>query len=1394
MDTMGALGLGIVLTLKDQVSAGLDRIRQKMAGFSGATQDMIKNFDDGAKQLLGGMASIVMGVKTLSVVKNVFSSSFSTVANFEQAMARVKAVSGATGEAFEALRKQAEDLGRETQFSASQAANAQELLARAGFNYQRIIKSMPSLLNMAAAEGMDIANAADIASNVLRSFGLQAEDMKKVADILAATSSSTNTSIATLGESFKYVSSTAHALRIPIEEVASIIGVLGNAGIKASQSGTYLRGALNQLSKPSKSAQGTLKKLGIRLINSEGELLSFDEIFTQFSQKMKGMTGVQRLNIFGEIFDTRAATGMLAVLEQFEAGALSATNNILNNLDDNAHKMAQIMNDTAQGAMLRLESATEGLRIAIGNHLLPVYTKAIDKMAEFKGWLTQQIEAHPIFTKTILGVIGAFTTLAATVLIAVGALATVGGSIKLWKNVKPLITLALNSIRTQAVSAMGALKGMTAPVTALIILAGALYYAWQKNFLGIRDFVRAISEGFKIMLGANKDGITEVSDMTYEALRRAGLWDFALMMGKIFWRIRQFVEGFMEGLKDAWNTLKSVFNWVAEIFEPVLDRGGELLRFLGILNPLTKTQSNTWRLWGQVLGRIVPIILSVIAAFKGASIIVGIIKTITSAIALSGKVLLAHPVIAIITAVIVALILLYNHWDEVKEAFAKGVNFIRNVFRNIGRTIREAVTVAVNWVKSKWQAVKNWWNSWTLKDIFAPLINFTVRVKNIVTQKWENFKKWISNLEVSDFFQPVINFAENVKKNVSDIWERFTAWWSENMKLSNIFEALLNCVDEVIGKLKGKWEDFKIWLKNLFSFNLFSSIGSPEYKTNAKVTGTPEYHIEAMNSTWAPPSPLEHAEGGIFSQPHLGLVAEAGTEAIIPLEDKSKGIPLLLRAAKELGMNINNPVQEKYVEKILPQIIYVSPEIYEIPTPQFNPKNLMKNYKVIPPSININVSAPVNDSQVIRENNEIITNNVEKFVPISTTHEIIRENNNKLVEKIVPEYKLLTVSKEKNIDGWEYANGFNLYEKFNDLENKLLNGIFTIPEPVLNVNITTPETVTEKITNEVEKLVPVESRIETTNNFVERFVPQLISQPQVINNSEIIKENLTRESNEIIRENNNSVEKFIPEYKLLTIPEHRISNGWEYANSFNILRKFDELEHKLLNTKIEPPLNVNIVTPEAIKETMTYEIEKAVPIISEKEITREYTNNSFEKVFPQVINVPTVTKLDVGEWADYYKSPTIIERKVPEYQLLTNPEQSHSNGWDSANNFNFYEKFDNLLDKFLSNVIDFNSIAENSFQRVINALGDFRLEQPQNNSPATKYLIQQNQNQAAMNGAATVQAIQQTNENIVKVNNNFDVHIKSEPINVNLDGERLYTHVARFTERHTLREGGGGRL
>ena len=187
MDAMGAMGLGIVLSLQDQVSAGLEKIQQRLTSFSGASQEMVKNFDAGAKEMLGGLASIMGGTKVLGAFTNAFAPSLNTAMSFEQAMARVGAVSGATGEDFAKLEAQAKELGATTQFSASQAAASQENLARAGFKVDQIIDAMPGLLNMAAAEGMDLAQAADIASSAIAGFGLEASEAGRVADVLAKT-------------------------------------------------------------------------------------------------------------------------------------------------------------------------------------------------------------------------------------------------------------------------------------------------------------------------------------------------------------------------------------------------------------------------------------------------------------------------------------------------------------------------------------------------------------------------------------------------------------------------------------------------------------------------------------------------------------------------------------------------------------------------------------------------------------------------------------------------------------------------------------------------------------------------------------------------------------------------------------------------------------------------------------------------------------------------------------------------------------------------------------------------------------------------------------------------------------------------------------------------------
>ncbi len=255
-----AIGLGIILSLQDRASAGLETIRNKITALRDVSQEMMMRFDEGMKQMIAGIGSIAAGTKIIETLKRTFSVPIYTAMNFEQAMSRVASVSGAAGEDFEKLTKQARDLGRDTQYSATQVANSQELLARAGFKVNEILTAMPHLLFMAGAEGMNMSRAVDIAAGTLRGFGMEASEMGRVANILAKISSSTNTSIDTLGESFKYVAPDAKALKVSIEEVAAIIGVMGDANIKGSQAGTYLRAAFNKLTSPTKKGKAADRK------------------------------------------------------------------------------------------------------------------------------------------------------------------------------------------------------------------------------------------------------------------------------------------------------------------------------------------------------------------------------------------------------------------------------------------------------------------------------------------------------------------------------------------------------------------------------------------------------------------------------------------------------------------------------------------------------------------------------------------------------------------------------------------------------------------------------------------------------------------------------------------------------------------------------------------------------------------------------------------------------------------------------------------------------------------------------------------------------------------------------------------------------------------------------
>lgn len=306
-----------------------------------------------AMTAITGTATALGGISTAAVKIG---------SDFEAQMSRVKAISGATGEEFEKLKKQAIQLGADTAFSASEAAQGMENLAAAGFTTSEIMDAMPGMLNLAAASGEDLASSADIAASTLRGFGLEASDAAHVADVLAENANRTNSSVSETGEAMKYVAPLARAAGISLEETAAAIGIMANAGIQGSQAGTTLRGAISRLSKPTDAMTAAMEELGISFYDSEGKMKSLSDQVGMMRKAMSGMTDEQKNNYLVTLYGQEALSGMLALINEGE-DELSSLTEAYKACDGSAEAAAETMQDNLKGAIEQLSGSAESLGI-----------------------------------------------------------------------------------------------------------------------------------------------------------------------------------------------------------------------------------------------------------------------------------------------------------------------------------------------------------------------------------------------------------------------------------------------------------------------------------------------------------------------------------------------------------------------------------------------------------------------------------------------------------------------------------------------------------------------------------------------------------------------------------------------------------------------------------------------------------------------------------------------------------------------------------------------------------------------------------------------------------------------------------------------------------------------
>ena len=412
--------------------------------------------------------------------------------DFKRQMSSVAAKMGnATQAQLSQLGNLAKELGATTKFTASETAAAMDFLAMAGFKTNQILAATPGVLNLAAVGNMELAEAADITSNILGGMGMEVAKTNRLIDVLAKTSTSGNTSVTQLGEAFKSVGPVAKTARASIEDVGASLAVLGDRGIQAEEAGTALRNVFVRLASPPSEAAKALDRLGVSTKDAAGNMRPFQAILGDMNRRMKEMNlgSAEQIELQSDVFGLRALAAGQILQEATATGELAKRIDTVTNSQGAASKMAKTMGDNLGGAFTRLGSAVEGFQLALAGPNSKALQGLVDGLANVVGGATRFLNTFPQIGGVIVGVSAAFVGLVAIAPFLAGFIAvakSLGGA---------LIAMKVGLV---------ALTGPVGLAIAGVVGIGIALRAAYKKVTWFRDGVNAIWNG----IGQTFQGVT----------------------------------------------------------------------------------------------------------------------------------------------------------------------------------------------------------------------------------------------------------------------------------------------------------------------------------------------------------------------------------------------------------------------------------------------------------------------------------------------------------------------------------------------------------------------------------------------------------------------------------------------------------------------------------------------------------------------------------------------------------------------------------------------------------------------------------------------------------------------------------------------------------------------
>lgn len=526
--------------------------------------------------------------------------SVKVAADFESSMSQVAATMGFTVEelndksseaskTMEQLSEFAQEMGKTTAFSASEAADALNYMALAGYDAETSMKMLPTVLNLAAAGGIDLAAASDMVTDAQSALGLTLDETASMVDQMAAAASNGNTSVAQLGEAMLQIGATAANMTGGTQELSTALTVLADNGIKGAEGGTKLRNIILSLQKAAKDGAVDFGDFSVSVYDSEGNLRGVTDIMKDLQSNLEGMNQESKDAIVSGVFNTQDLAAANALL-QTSSDRYDELAKAIGESAGAAEQMANVQLDNFNGQITLLKSALEGVGIDIGTIILPYLQKFVAKIQSLVDWFSNlDAKSQDLIVKAglIVAAIGPILSVVGSIISAIGSVSTaIGGIAKFIPTIISIISTVGTVITGTLIPAIAGIIAAVAPFLPLIAAVAAAIAAIIiviRNWAEITEFVKEKWNSLTEFLAATISKIQRFFEEHY-AFVREKFNSMTKFLSETLTKVQQFFEEHFGFLGVLFSTkieiIKTIITTAVNVIKILLQTTGQIIRAL----------------------------------------------------------------------------------------------------------------------------------------------------------------------------------------------------------------------------------------------------------------------------------------------------------------------------------------------------------------------------------------------------------------------------------------------------------------------------------------------------------------------------------------------------------------------------------------------------------------------------------------------------------------------------------------------------------------------------------------------------------------------------------------------------------------------------------------------